>query len=624
MKVVPDPAPLFASLEGPNKRFIDWAYAGYDVQWRPGEEKRLYLFNVLVAVEWKMSPGYFQQLQAAFRLASDLLYDVTNGLMAFGQVIFGGESWMDFADIQITSSNQTLPRSWVSGLLDPDKYNPIRIGRGAWVRNQYEVIPWVEAEGYHAIVHEWAHYALGNRDEYLPAELETFDIDGHRYRLVIPTSSPGNPSIMSTPQGRSELGRPPIPESISRAFYPGGSRGSDEGPWRLPLPLPDFRVAGELLDLQDSILESLFLTSQASPPGGRGAGGHPEELHVTLPANFKKPDPKDRPRYREDWSVYVLHADDAQGDRILGQGLLDARAEKRGELTVLGRTRETDTILLIGKPKDTVEVRRWQAVPQQQKMALTTPLTLPFVDVIPVGDNPRTAGVIVRAESRGDWKPFLFPRGKANGRLSEMDGYVLLHSGQEQADVVCDYSRGGSPCSCYTVPTNPLSAGAADGGALIFGHSPDKCDANPILKSLFERIVVVTTSIPWVPEAASAPHGSRAISNVFSIASNFSISGKDEKHLPEGLYPTLTIYYDPSDFKAGEVVRIHHWVDAETKWEPLPTHVPPGSSFVSAPLNEHTAAYLIDESVPKVQVTVGEHEVWVPGRVERFCLFAMR
>jgi len=82
-------------------------------------------------------------------------------------VIFADADWMDCADVQIMASNRLLPRSWVSGLLDPKKYTPIRIGRGVWNRKPKIAIPWDEPEAYGTLVHEWGHYALGLRDEYL-------------------------------------------------------------------------------------------------------------------------------------------------------------------------------------------------------------------------------------------------------------------------------------------------------------------------------------------------------------------------------------------------------------------------------------------------------------------------
>ena len=612
------PDPLFGSGGQGGSLDRDWAYGVYNVTsgW-DSSSSELYLFNVLVAMAWKPSNRYFRQLQAAFRQASDLLYDVTNGLMAFGQVTFADATAMDIADIQITASNQTLPRSWVGGLLYDDKYSPIRIGRGAWVRNRFEVIPWDEADGYHAIIHEWAHYALEKRDEYLAASKQ-FRTRARQFALVVPTVGLGDPSIMATPQGRSELDKL---TDFKPKFYPITiqPKASDEGPWHLPLPLPRFRVEGELRGLEDSILEPIFLTPRAIRNSGSGSGYVDEELEVAFPADFQ-------PELSDRWAVYVLGADTSgAGQRIVAQGLLDARAVSRKRFTLFGvANKGDDTVLLIGKPQGNVSVRRWPAQERPRGTVVTGFPSLPFVDVIPLplqGD-PRTGEVVVRTDLLDGWTPTLFPGGKESGHPSKLDGQVLVRRAEDA--LICDYSRGGSTCSCYPVPTNPLSAGAADGGALIFGHGPDSRHVDDRFKGLFEGIAVVTTSIPWLP--VDAPDGSRAISNVFSVASNASIAGRDEQLLQDGLNPTLTIFYDPSALQEGEVLRIYRQVGDEDAWTAIPTFVPTGSLYAAAPLDEGTAPDLIveDEAAIRrapVRTSDGaERRV----RVERFCLFAFR
>src|SRR5262249_26775219 len=75
---------------------IDFSVDGIDqltttlttVDDKPLIEKYVYLFNVIVALEWLPSLTTIQQLMNAFRSASDFLYDCTNGSMAIGQVIF--------------------------------------------------------------------------------------------------------------------------------------------------------------------------------------------------------------------------------------------------------------------------------------------------------------------------------------------------------------------------------------------------------------------------------------------------------------------------------------------------------------------------------------------------------
>src|SRR3954451_14166108 len=106
-----------------------------------GVKARAALFNVVVALEWTPSAAFLDELRHAFTAASHLLYDVTDGFMAIGQVVVGGPVLMPVADIQMFASNRLLPRSSVFGLLNPAEYRPIRLGRGLWDKNEHRAIP---------------------------------------------------------------------------------------------------------------------------------------------------------------------------------------------------------------------------------------------------------------------------------------------------------------------------------------------------------------------------------------------------------------------------------------------------------------------------------------------------
>src|SRR6185295_883039 len=93
---------------------------------------------------------------------------------------FGDATWLTGADIKIMSSNRLLPRSWVSGLHMAEKYMPIRAGRGVWHKRNRVTIPWDEPEAFRTLVHEWGHYALELKDEYLEV------------RAVVPSTGNGN------------------------------------------------------------------------------------------------------------------------------------------------------------------------------------------------------------------------------------------------------------------------------------------------------------------------------------------------------------------------------------------------------------------------------------------------
>jgi len=175
---IPQVESFVAYEPNPFGEAIDWAYRCYDVTLPSQQDgflfqRSIYLFNVLVALEWHPDEEYMARLESAFRRASDLLFEITDGWMAFGQVVFGGPELMDCADVQIMASNRLFSRSWVGAMHadkrypNDEKYMPIRIGRGLWKHNRRASVSWEEPEGYRTLIHEWGHYALTLTDEYL-------------------------------------------------------------------------------------------------------------------------------------------------------------------------------------------------------------------------------------------------------------------------------------------------------------------------------------------------------------------------------------------------------------------------------------------------------------------------
>ena len=119
----------------------DWSYRTYLTNWRYdaegnrlGEpftagkgEKRLTvragsplaLFNLVVSIEWAADVAYTDTFSRALRLASDYLFDASNGQMALGNVAIytDGQFWLD-ADVQVLTYNQSRPNADVDGLRD--------------------------------------------------------------------------------------------------------------------------------------------------------------------------------------------------------------------------------------------------------------------------------------------------------------------------------------------------------------------------------------------------------------------------------------------------------------------------------------------------------------------------
>lgn len=592
-------------------------------------DETLYLFNVIVALEWLPSPARLRRLQWAFRRASDYLYDVTNGAMAFGQVIFADSSWMLSADIQILASNRYLPRSWVGGLFEPHKYTPIRLGRGLWVRDRRIVIDWDEPEGYRAIVHEWVHYALGMKDEYMTMR-EVYDAAGGRLverppapgaparRVVLPERRAKSESIMASPQGNSELGKPlPIGENMQRvidARYPGLRARLEadwSGPGQLPLPLPHFRLAGALAEKGYRHNERTC----AIPCAPQTLLG--ERAHDSVP--FVPLDHDTIPTGR--WEVFLLSYD-AQGQlrRISAQGEVDARTPEHG-FTLLGAA-EGDTVALIdsGSPQPSVWTRtlgddalvaRQRGLLARRRRAAGDKVDLErlvsvFKDagwrkqsgpdgagtlaVIPLTpEDGRKNAALVRLSPAPQEVAVFGVDGQrhdpaANDKLTfalpSLDGYVVSVARQRQgpghargALAISDFSQGGPPASAPNLVSDPIAAGAASGEALICCHVTDETvDAS-------EYRVVTTTS-----RGVALGGGFEALSPLYTIASN--------KPLLESFTPTLLIVNAHPDAADSERIRVCVLDDGDTP-RPLATYVAPGGVYGAAPLTATSVPALI-------------------------------
>jgi hypothetical protein len=605
------------------------------------DDQRLYLFNVIVALEWIPSPQYMQQLEWAFRRASDLLYDVTNGCMAFGQVVFGDSDWMDCADIQIMASNRLLPRSWVSGLLDEKKYTPIRVGRGVWDRKRQVTIPWDEEEAYGTLIHEWSHYALEQRDAYLDAlkviltgkkepvlrQVEEGNDplpNAALYTIIVPKQRQTSNSIMATPEGNSELSNPLVIENEQR-YYPNLNMppGQFAGPGRLPLPLPQFQRRGLL------------------------AQGRHNECLLDVPRRVKD----------ESAWVYVLHGNTHEApERIIAQGTLDARSRKEG-FELLG-AEKSDTIILIEDDEGQLKVWRgsidridagnsahiqsWDDVtPKSTFMIDVQPGKVPDQareaqlggSAYPVPDRPREdqrrAAIKLnihngKGQLKGNLKVRVFPYGKAadpeevrrnlSAEASKsdthidvptLDGHVMVSLGKTL--LISTYSQGGSPATTPHVPTNPITAGAANGEVLLFFRSQKDDDTD--IKDRYAKVRVVTTTLYSIPNEIAGAH---VRSSAFSIASN--------EPLPKHLSPTLFILNDIATTPADGDLLIFR-LGKDNQWIPLPTYADPGNSFAATPLAAPLDEAANDGEQAGGTLLVADDELGSQERVEHFQLY---
>lgn len=161
-------------------------------------DQPLILFNVLASVEWAVNKSehqlahYAYEVKEGLRRASSLLYDVTEGQMAFGNtIIYGDGSHWNGADIRIKVDNNYRPSASIGGIINADhdfvvadyadrvngKYvkgwggeayftpGSIFLGR-LWDGYSADAGSWDQPAGARTIMHEWGHYGLGWGDQY--------------------------------------------------------------------------------------------------------------------------------------------------------------------------------------------------------------------------------------------------------------------------------------------------------------------------------------------------------------------------------------------------------------------------------------------------------------------------
>ncbi|HSJ58270.1 MAG TPA: VCBS repeat-containing protein, partial [Anaerolineae bacterium] len=101
----------------------------------------LLLFDLLVSVEWDPATDevFMLELEEGFRRASELLYDVSNGQVALGQVhLAPGKAYWNRADVTIYATNGMRPSAALGGVVNA----PV----GEWVRPGYALAAtqWVD------------------------------------------------------------------------------------------------------------------------------------------------------------------------------------------------------------------------------------------------------------------------------------------------------------------------------------------------------------------------------------------------------------------------------------------------------------------------------------------------
>ena len=151
------------------------------------EDNPLLLFDIDIALEWdaRNDESFLIELEDGIKRASELLYDVTNGQAALGNVrVFQGkEGWSD-ADAIVSANNGLRPSAAIGGITQVPLSETVRVGltgtktisnayAGGQIRMGTVWDPFGEnnadlgPDWWQTLAHELAHYLLFLPDDYL-------------------------------------------------------------------------------------------------------------------------------------------------------------------------------------------------------------------------------------------------------------------------------------------------------------------------------------------------------------------------------------------------------------------------------------------------------------------------
>ena len=141
-----------------------------------------YRYSLLVSVEWNAETAYLEGVQEGFRVASNYLYDVSDGQMRFDTImLFDDNAFQAEADVRILATNMHHPDAMPNGIFQPGFCGDWHCGYPMSLPRKWYGGPEMDrdstyhqhplstlvSDDYRTIVHEFGHYALAFYDEYL-------------------------------------------------------------------------------------------------------------------------------------------------------------------------------------------------------------------------------------------------------------------------------------------------------------------------------------------------------------------------------------------------------------------------------------------------------------------------
>ena len=566
----------------------------------------LILFNLIVSVWWGaygddeelVSSTFLDRLENALHSASDIVFDVTEGQFAFGNVtIYDGydhwdkQAYWDEADIQILPSNymrpwavpggitRGSPYTYTSSVFSTTVFYPgyIRMGR-AWDQGNNPDASLDTYDGSRMIAHEFMHYAFMLLDEYF-----YFDSNNQLQKATCPGSlmddsygaNPELPmqgsllwaeSCKKTEQFMTH-GESPW-ETIARIY----SDRSQTGRWELRIPQPGTLPKAGPLNLPVN-LTTVEVKSQGHNPLANGNG----EVKVTVK------NANNEGFYPGEVELFLLRKNAENGLRIYAQGTVSTTGiiglvgvKANDEIVAISwdgqnygakpYTTGTTTILNVGPPI-------WQPIVTaypvtdgtNQIIGLSIEVSQTgtvngkiMATIVPLNRKVTIADAIqLQADSMNRHSGFI----PLQGAQTLDDAFIWVGEVQDRSQIlnntakqiIIPYTIGGSPD--LHKRSNPPRHPASSDGYCQF-HFPESA---------------WTRDLPVLVLSSHNLPGIRA-NGVVASAPCYLAMPESIVDFPESV--SLTIYYNRESIRAidDQSLRILWWNEATAEWQIVNNH----------------------------------------------------
>ena len=544
----------------------------------------LILFNLDVSLEWdaRQDTQFLAQLDHDLHVASEALYDWSNGQIALGKVnvYFDRDHW-EAADVQIYATNRLRPNAAQGGIVndwltDPITtsgvitYAPGQINMGV-VWNRYGETSGNLGEDWpRALAHEIAHYALFLDDDYLgldandrliPLDTCAGTAMSDPYRADYSEFHPGGASwtanctntLMAQQVGRWDW------KTIT-TFYPGlKSTPAITGPSGLPLAVTQ-------IDFVEPVSNTTVLPA---PIFNLTEGGAKVQPGNSARAILYQPDGR-----LIDLGSPTLDQVNARGARV-GDRLCvyDVRGQRVGCETI---TLGDEELALVSQPDWTPDILVSPVTSRTINLFVTLagapPAATLHARLYPT-DGPATAPITLTLTAGASYSgTFLLEEPAPQGYVQ-----VWVADEVEPRESVVDYTLGGNPAYRHGTGAYRHGTGAYRHGTGAYRHGTGayRHGTGAPTQSADGQVVVFADGLTFAPDEFLALQG---VATLPAPLPGRTLVGQAYRLLksagaPDLANASLSFYYAGRDVPPGEegFLRVYFWNGSA--WAVLPTTV---------------------------------------------------